>query len=177
LDWDSLGGDAAFTLACLYYLKNFMDILSQLGGLVLGSVPTAVFFILLVIAYTVLVQGPLEKTLAERRARTSGAVEQARGAIAAAEAETSVYEDKLRSARSEIMAARERRVQQWQAEREKALEAARGTAQERVKVARQEIEAASVGARRQIEEASVQLSEQILRAVLPGGAKLSEAQR
>jgi hypothetical protein len=46
-----------------------------------------------------------------------------------------------------------------------------------VKVARQEIEAASVGARKQIEEASVQLSEQILRAVLPGGAKLSEAQR
>jgi len=158
-------------------IQNFMDILNQLGGLVLGSVPTMIFFILLVIAYTVLVQGPLDKTLAERKARTSGAVDQARGAIAAAEAETAVYEDKLRSARSEIMAAREHRVKQWQAERDTALESARGVAQERVKVARQEIEAASASARQQIEGASAQLSEQILRAVLPSGAKLSEAQR
>jgi F-type H+-transporting ATPase subunit b len=154
-----------------------MDILNQLGGLVLGSVPTAVFFILLVIAYTVLVQGPLEKTLAERKARTSGAVEQARGAFAAAEAETSVYEDKLRAARSEMLAARERRVQQSQAAREQAIAAAKAAAQERVKAARAEIEAASVAARGQIESASAQLSEQILRAVLPGGAKLSEAQQ
>ena len=157
--------------------KNFMDILNQLGGLVLGSVPTAIFFILLVIAYTVLVQKPLEKTLAERKARTSGAIEQARGAIAAAEAETTVYEDKLRSARSEIMGARERRVKQWQSERDAALEAARGAAQDRVKAARLEIEATSVAARKQIEDASAQLSEQIMRAVLPGGGKLSEAQQ
>jgi F-type H+-transporting ATPase subunit b len=169
--------DASDELAFRYDPKNFMDILNQLGGLVLGSVPTAIFFILLVVAYTVLVQKPLEKTLAERKARTSGAVEQARGAIAAAEAETTVYEDKLRNARSEIMAARERRVQQWQAEREAALTAARGAAQERVKVARTEIEASAAGARKQIEEASAQLSEQILRAVLPGGTKLSGAQQ
>jgi F-type H+-transporting ATPase subunit b len=104
-------------------------------------------------------------------------VEQARGAIAAAEAETSVYEDKLRSARSEMLAARERRVQQSQVAREQAIAAAKATAQERVKAARAEIEAASVAARGQIESASAQLSEQILRAVLPGGAKLSEAQQ
>ena len=152
-----------------------MEILHQLGVLVLGSVPTMVLFILLVAAYGVLVRRPLDATLAERRARTSGAVEQARGAIAAAEAETSVYEDKLRAARSEIMAARERRLQQWQKEREQALAEARGIAQERVKAARAEIEATSVGARKQIEEATAQLSEQILRAVLPAGTNLSEA--
>jgi len=152
-----------------------MEILHQLGVLVLGSVPTMVLFILLVAAYGVLVRRPLDATLAERRARTSGAVEQARGAIAAAEAETTVYEDKLRAARSEIMAARERRLQQWQKEREQALAEARGIAQERVKAARAEIEATSVGARKQIEEATAQLSEQILRAVLPAGTNLSEA--
>ena len=79
-----------------------MDILNQLGGLVLGSVPTIVLFVLLVIAYSLLVQKPLVKTLEERRARTTGAVEQARGAIAAAEAETAVFEDKLRAARTEV---------------------------------------------------------------------------
>jgi F-type H+-transporting ATPase subunit b len=149
-----------------------MEILNQIGGLVLGSVPTMVFFILLVILYGFLVRRPLDRTLAERRARTSGAVEQARGAIAAAEAETSVYEDKLRAARSEIMAARERRLQQAQAEREKALAAARAAAQERIGAAKREIEAASVEARQQIEGATALLSEQILRAVLPA---MSEA--
>jgi F-type H+-transporting ATPase subunit b len=154
-----------------------MEILHQLGGLVLGSVPTMVFFLLLVAAYGLLVRTPLDKTLAERRARTTGAVEKARGAIAAAEAEATVYEEKLRSARSEIMAARERKLQQWQAERDQALQSARDGAQARVNAARQEIEGMSVSARKQIEEATAQLSEQILRAVLPAGTKLSEARQ
>jgi F-type H+-transporting ATPase subunit b len=149
-----------------------MEILHQLGSLVLGSVPTIVFFLLLVIAYGALVGRPLQRTLAERTARTSGAVEQARGAIAAAEAETTVYEDKLRSARSEIMAGRERRSQQWQSERDKAIAEARAVSQDRVKAARMEIEAAAAGARKQIEDATAQLSEQILRAVLPAGTQL-----
>ena len=154
-----------------------MEILHQLGGLVLGSVPTMVLFILLVAAYGLLVRRPLDATLAERRARTSGAVEQARGAIAAAEAETSVYEDKLRAARSEIMAARERRLQQWETERDHALESARALAQDQVKAAKIEIEAMSIGARKQIEEATAQLSDQILRAVLPSGTRFSEARQ
>jgi len=151
-----------------------MEILNQIGGLVLGSVPTILFFILLAAAYGFLVRRPLERTLAERRARTSGAVDQARGAIAAAEAETSVYEDKLRSARSEIMAARERRLQQWQKERDAALEAARGASQAKIQDARKEIEAASVASRKQVEDATALLSDQILRAVLPKTG-LSEA--
>jgi F-type H+-transporting ATPase subunit b len=154
-----------------------MEILHQLGGLVLGSVPTMVFFILLVIAYGALVRRPLEATLAERRARTTGAVEQARGAIAAAEAETSVYEDKLRAARSEIMAAREHRVKQWQAERDQAIEAARAQAQQKVQAARAEIEAMAGDARTQIEAATAQLSNQILRAVLPAGTDFAEARQ
>jgi F-type H+-transporting ATPase subunit b len=152
-----------------------MEILNQLGGLVLGSVPTMLFFIALLIAYGLLVRRPLDRTLAERRARTKGAVEQARSAIAAAEAETSVYEDKLRAARSEILAARERRLQQWQAERDAALAEARNAAQQRIKAARVELEQTSSSARKQIESATLQLSEQILRAVLPTGA--TEASR
>jgi F-type H+-transporting ATPase subunit b len=134
-----------------------------------------VFFLLLVAAYGLLVRQPLDKTLAERRARTTGAIEKARGAIAAAEAEATVYEEKLRSARSEIMAARERKLQQWHAERDHAVQSARDAALARVNAAKQEIEGMSVSARKQIEEATAQLSEQILRAVLPSGTKLSEA--
>jgi len=152
-----------------------MEILTQLGGLVLGSVPTAILFVLLVVLYSALVQRPLERTLAERRARTSGAVEQARLAIAAAEAETTVYEDKLREARSEIMAERERRLQGWQQQRDAALAATRDAAQEQVHAGRKQIEEASITARRQIEAATSLLSEQILKAVLPAPEKLSEA--
>jgi F-type H+-transporting ATPase subunit b len=154
-----------------------MEILHQLGGLVLGSVPTMVFFLLLVAAYGTLVRRPLDKTLAERRARTTGAVERARTAISAAEAEATVYEEKLRAARSEMMAARERKVQQWQADRDQAVKGAREAAQARVNAAKQEIEAVSDGARKQIEESTAELSEQILRAVLPSGTNLSEARQ
>jgi F-type H+-transporting ATPase subunit b len=159
------------------YLKNYMEILNQLGGLVLGAVPTMIFFILLVIAYGYLVRRPLERTLAERRARTSGAVEQARGAISAAEAETSAYEEKLRAARAEIQALRQQHLDQLQQEREAALGDARGQAQERVRAARAEIEQSAAVAREQIERAAAQLGEQIVNALLPKRTARAEARQ
>jgi len=116
------------------------EILNQLGGLVLGSVPTMILFIFLVIAYSILVRRPLERVLAERRARTAGAIEQARGALAAAEADTSAYEEKLRAARAEIYKMREQKLKQWNAERDAALEQVRQSMQERIRTARQDIE-------------------------------------
>lgn len=143
------------------------QILNQLGGLVLGSLPTVFLFVLLVAAYGLLVRRPLDKVLAERVARTTGAVEQARGAMAAAEAETKVYEDKLRNARAEIFQTREQKSKEWAAQREIALEQVRRAAGDRVRVAKLEIEQSSVSARTQIEGMSDELSAQVLRAVLP----------
>ena len=143
------------------------QILNQLGELVLGSVPTMVLFILLVIAYGMLVRRPLGRILAERRLRTTGAVEQAKGAIAAAEAETSAYEEKLRRAKAEIFEARERRMKQWNAEREAALEQVRQATQERIRAAKQGIELSVADARSQIEGTSAELSSRVLAAVLP----------
>jgi F-type H+-transporting ATPase subunit b len=153
------------------------QILNQLGGLVLGSMPTMVLFILLVVAYGVLVRRPLERVLAERRARTTGAVEQAKGAIAAAEAETSSYEEKLRRAQLEIYEARELKLKQWNAEREAALEQVRQTTQERIRTARQGIEQSVVDARTQIESVSGELSSRVLSAVLPAEFAATEATR
>lgn len=144
-------------------------ILDQLGELVLGSVPTMLLFILLVIAYGLLVRRPLDRILAERRARTTGAVEQARGAIAAAEAETSAYEEKLRNARAAIFQAREEKLKQWGAERESAIEQVRQATQERIRAAKLEIEQSAATARQQIEGMSAELSSRILGAVLPAG--------
>jgi F-type H+-transporting ATPase subunit b len=151
------------------------QILNQLGGLILGSVPTIVFFVLLVVAYGYLVRRPLDRVLAERRARTVGAVEQARGALSAAEAETAVFEDKLRAARREIFEAREAKLKQWAAEREQALNAAKEATQEKVKAARQALDETVAQAKQQIEGMSGELSAQILKAVLPVGVSGAEA--
>ena len=150
-------------------------ILNELGGLVLGSVPTMILFLLLVTAYGFLVRRPLDRVLAERRARTFGAVEQARGAIAAAEAETTVYEDKLRAAKAEIFAARDSKLKQWNQEREAALAQVRQSAQERVRGARHEIEQSAQEARLQLVRMSDELSSKILHAVLPAGVRPTEA--
>ena len=154
-----------------------MTILTQLGGLILDSVPTMILFVLLVVAYSLLVRRPLEKVLAERRVRTSGAIEQARGAIAAAEAEAAVYEDKLRAARREILAERERRLRERQAERERALSVAREQAGERIRLARNEIESSTEIARRQIEGAVAELGDRIVQALLPKPTEVGEVRQ
>lgn len=151
------------------------EILHQLGGLVLGSVPTMILFVLLVIAYGILVRRPLDKTLAERRARTSGAVEEARRAIGAAEAETTVYEDKLRNAKAEIFRAREQKLKEWGAERERSIEQIREAAANRIREARREVEQSTATAKSQIESMSSELSSRILAAVLPAGVQKTEA--
>ena len=150
-------------------------ILKQLGELVLGSVPTMILFILLILTYNVLVRRPLTTMLAERRARTIGAVEQARGAIAAAEAETTVYEDKLRNAKAELFRAREERLKRWAEERERVLGDVRQTAGERVRAARADIEAGASAARGQIEVLSAELSTRVIAAVLPAGISTAES--
>jgi F-type H+-transporting ATPase subunit b len=145
------------------------EILNQLGALVLGSVPTIIFFIALVVAYTTLVHKPLHRVLAERRARTTGAVANASAAIAAADANTRKYEDALRSARTQVYEVREQRMKRWTVEREAAVASAREAAQARVKTARAEIETSAIAARAQVQAGAAQLSAQILKAVLPAG--------
>ena len=152
------------------------QILNQLGGLVLGSVPTMVFFLILVVAYGLLVRRPLTHVLTERTARTSGAMDQAHAAISDAEAKTAEYEDRMRRARAEVLAARDQRLKQWQLEREKALGEARDMTAERVRVGRADIEQSASEARIQIESVSLELSEQILRAVIPAGTRTEVAQ-
>ncbi len=153
------------------------EILHQLGDLMVGSIPTAIIFVILVIAYRVLVYGALTRTLAERRDRTQGAVEKAADAIAAADARSQEYEAKLRAARTDIFRHREQMVQQWNAERDRSLASARLTAQEHVRAAHAGLEAQAAEARRQIEGSTEQLSSQILQAILPADVAPMESAR
>jgi len=146
------------------------EILKQVEGYLVGAVPTMLLFTSLVVAYQFLVQGPLTATLKERRARTTGALEDAQKAIERAEARATEYANKLRQARAEVYRAREARVKQWTAERDAALDVARHAAQEKVAEARTDLEAEAAQARRSIEASAGELARQVARAVLPAAA-------
>jgi len=145
-------------------------IADQVGQLLLGSLPTALLFILVVLAYQFLVQQPLTRALAERRARTEGAMEAARQAIGRAEERAREYEAKLRQARNEVYKARERQVQQWNAERDAALEATRKVAGQKVSEARAQLDTEAVRARQDIQASAAELAGRVVRAVLPMAA-------
>ncbi len=128
-----------------------------------------ILFVVLVVLYGFLVRRPLDAVLTERRKRTTGAIEQARGQMSAAEAETAVFEDKLRNARAEMLAAREHRLAAWNAERDRMLHDARTETANKIQAARLDLEQSASAARAQIEGMSSELSAKILRAVLPAG--------
>jgi F-type H+-transporting ATPase subunit b len=143
------------------------EIFQQIGTLLLGATPTILLFVALVLAYQFLVQGPLSRALAERRARTDGAMENAHKAIGEAEARAAEYAEKLRQARAEIFRMREARDKQRNAEREAALDAARKAAGAKVSKARDEIDAEAEGAKQAIQASAGDLANQVVRAVLP----------
>jgi F-type H+-transporting ATPase subunit b len=147
-----------------------MEILHQIGELVLGSVPTIVLFLLSIALYRWLVYNPLHRVLDKRRELTTGAMEQARQAITTVESKTAEYEGRLRLARNGIQLAREHRKQQWGVERDEILGAARERAQLKVRTAKLELEQDSHEARVTIEQASAGLADRVLEAVLPAGS-------
>jgi F-type H+-transporting ATPase subunit b len=149
--------------------------LKQVGELLLGSIPTVIFLVLLYISYTVLVHRPLLKVLAERRSKTEGAVEKARADIAAAEARTAEYEQRLREARVAIFKNQEALRQQAMQARAAALAEARNRAQGQVEQARQAIEGDKVAAQDSLQKDSAKLAAEIIRVVLQPGSSQAPA--
>jgi F-type H+-transporting ATPase subunit b len=146
------------------------DIIQQLGELFVGAIPTALLFIVLVIAYQFLIQGPLTAVLAKRRALTEGAIEDARKAVGVAEAKAQEYAERLRQARAGAFKLREQRVKQWTAERDAALDAARQAASQKVREAQAALEAEAATARATLQASAADLAGRAVRAVLPAAA-------
>ncbi len=153
------------------------EIFHQLGDLFLGSIPTMILFLLLLACYTALVHRPLSRTLAERRERTTGAIERAHASIAVAEAKTQEYEAKLRAARVEIQQNREKQIAGWNAVRDQAVSEARAAASARVRAARAALAAESEQTRAGMSGAIDQLAGQIVATVLPRAAAANEEVR
>lgn len=146
------------------------DIPQQLGQLMISAIPTALLFIVLVLCYQFLVQGPLTAVLARRRALTEGAMEDARKSIAKAESKAAEYGERLRLAKVDALKIREQRLKQWGAERDAALDAARKSAGDKVKQAKDALEAEAASAREAIQASVAELARQAVRAVLPATA-------
>lgn len=142
------------------------ETLRQIRELLLGSVPTIIFFVVLYLVYIALVHRPLGKILAERRARTEGAIEKAKADIATAEARTAEYEQKLRDARLALFKAQEARRARASQARAEALAEARKRAQVQIGQARVAIETDKKVAMSSLEAEAGRLAEEIIRTVL-----------
>jgi len=142
------------------------EILRQLGDLLLAAIPTVVVFVILFFAYRLIVHKRLVVVLGERRARTEGAVEKAKADIAAAEARTAEYEQRLREARLSIFKKQETRRQQSLQTRAAAVAEARVAADARVKAARTSLEQDVRNAKVTLEAESEGLATEIIRTIL-----------
>ena len=142
------------------------EILRQLGGYLLGAIPTIVLLLVVCAAYRELVHRPLARVLAERHSRTEGAMERARADIAAAEAKAADYEQRLREARTALFKAQEARRKQALEARAAALAEARAHAQKQVQEARAAIETDKVSAQDRLQVEAGRLADEIIRAIL-----------
>ena len=146
------------------------EILRQLGGLFLGAVPTILLFLSLYAAYTFLVHKPMERVLEERRRRTVGAMEDAKAAIARADAKSAEHEQRLREARIDIYKAQEARRRKVLEARAEALVQARTAAEAQVREARTALDRDVLAAQAQLRAQGEMLAQEVARIVLkPAG--------
>ena len=148
------------------------QILRQVGELLLGAVPTVVLLLLLYVVYHFLVHRPLERILEERRAKTSGAIERARADVAAAEAKTTEYENRLREAKLAIFRMQETRRKEAQAARAAAVAEARERASAQVKQSLESIASDIATAKVTLQTESERLANEIIHTILkPTGSQ------
>jgi len=144
--------------------------LNQLGELLLGAVPTVILLALLYALYTTIVHKPLRRVLEERRSKTEGAVEKSKADIAAADARTTEYEQRLREARAAVFRAQEARRQAALQARSNAVSEARARAQAEVQAAKAGIESDRAAAEKGLLGEAEALAREIMRRVLePAG--------
>jgi F-type H+-transporting ATPase subunit b len=141
------------------------ETLKQVGGLLLGSIPTIILFIVFYVAYRVLVHTPLERVLAERRDKTEGALDKARADIAAAEAKTAEYEKALREARLLVFKAREMRRQKAMDLRGEMISEARSVADARVGEAKAALEKEVAVSKASLQTESERLATEVIQAI------------
>jgi F-type H+-transporting ATPase subunit b len=156
-----------------------MEILQQLGELFRQAVPTVLIVFLFYVFLRASFFRPMERVLAERKARTEGARRAAESSRAAAQEKLRAYHAALKDARTEIYAEQETARRAVLEERAALLRAARSRSGEEVRAAKERIFGDLAGARAEIEALSPQLAGEIAQAILerrpPASPSASEA--
>jgi F-type H+-transporting ATPase subunit b len=115
------------------------------------------------------------KVLTQRHALTEGAVAKAQSDVAAADAKTAEYEQRLREARAAMFKDLEQRRQKIMETRSAAITQARQEAEARTRAAKAEIEKQVAAARQQLQAQAEVLSNRVIEHVLQttavGGAR------
>jgi F-type H+-transporting ATPase subunit b len=142
------------------------ETLRQMGQLLLSSIPAIIGFLIVWAAYRTIVYKPLQRVLAERQARTEGAIQQAQAEITSAEERTAEYERRVREARAHIYAAQEARSRRTMEQRETGLAESRRQSDSKVKSARADLEKEVLAAKGTLQQQAEILAQRIIESVL-----------
>ena len=143
-----------------------MEILHQLGELFLAAVPTVLIVFLFYLFLRANFFRPIEKVLAERKARTEGARRAAVTMQAAAQEKVRAYQDALKKARAEVYAEQEAARRAVLEERAALVRNTRTRAGDEVRAAKERIAAELAIAQAQLERESQTLGSEVARAIL-----------
>jgi F-type H+-transporting ATPase subunit b len=142
------------------------ETLRQLGELLLRSIPTIFLFLVVYCGYRIIVHKPLMRVLEDRYSKTQGATEKARADIAAAEAKTAEYEQRLRESRLALIRAQEARLAQAAAARNEVLNRAREQAAAKVAAARAALEHDVQLAKAALQADAEKLAQEVIATIL-----------
>lgn len=156
-----------------------MDILQQLGELFLEALPTVFIVLLFYVFLRWSFFGPIERVLAERRARTEGARREAEHARAVAHERLRAYQEAMKKAQGEIYTEQETVRRALLEERAAQVRKARAAASERTQAAKTQIEAEIAAARLELERSTPALAGEIVQNILgpaqSGPGRMKEA--
>jgi F-type H+-transporting ATPase subunit b len=140
--------------------------LQALVDLLIRSVPTIIFFIVLTYYLKYMFFRPLQKVLDERRKATEGVRGLASEANEAADRQLSEFEQALQHARNEIYKYNDDLRRQWNEEQLVLLDQARAEAAEKLKAAKQLINEELEQAEAELSASIEPLSEEIVQTLL-----------
>jgi len=143
-----------------------MELVRQLGELLLQATPTVVLVFLFYLFLKSQFFGPISQALAERSARIEGARRSAETAQAAAAEKLAAYHEALKKARAQIYAEQEAARRTVLDQRTALLREAREKATQRVRSAKEKIAADLAVARAALEQQSEALAAEIVRVIL-----------
>jgi F-type H+-transporting ATPase subunit b len=142
------------------------ETLHALAGLLIKSIPTIIFFILLTFYLKYVFFRPMARMLDERKKATEGVRELARRAFEAADKKTSEFEHALRIARAELHQEHEASRQKWAQEQAQAIAKARAEADRQIQDAKRQISEEVARAEAELDARIDQLSEQMVNSLL-----------